>query len=77
MLREDIQEAVDEGRFHVYAIDTVDDGIEILTGIKAGKADKHGRYKKGTVNYAVQQGLEYFYKRYVKFAKETHGCLGK
>ncbi len=77
MLREDIQEAVDEGRFHVYAIDTVDDGIEILTGIRAGKADKHGRYKKGTVNYAVQQGLEYFYKRYVKFAKETHGCLGK
>lgn len=77
MLREDVLNAVDEGKFHIYAVDNVDDGIEILTSIKAGKPDKHGNYPKGTVNYAVQQGLEYFYKRYVKFAKETHGCLGR
>lgn len=77
MLREDILTAVDNGLFHVWAIDTVDDGIEILTGIEAGKSDKNGNYKKGTVNYAVQQGLDYLYKRYVHFAKETHGCLGK
>lgn len=77
MLREDVLNAVDEGKFHIYAVDNVDDGIEILTGIKAGKPDKHGNYPKGTINYAVRQGLEYFYKRYVKFAKETHGCLGR
>lgn len=77
MLREDVLNAVDERKFHIYAVDNVDDGIEILTGIKAGKPDKHGNYPKGTVNYAVRQGLEYFYKRYVKFAKETHGCLGR
>ena len=77
MLREDVLNAVDEGKFHIYAVDNVDDGIEILTGIKAGKPDKHGNYPKGTVNYAVRQGLEYFYKRYVKFARETHGCLGR
>ena len=77
MLREDVLNAVDEGKFHIYAVDNVNDGIEILTGIKAGKPDKHGNYPKGTVNYAVRQGLEYFYKRYVKFAKETHGCLGR
>ena len=77
MLREDVLNAVDEGKFHIYAVDNVDDGIEILTGIKAGKPDKHGNYPKGTVNYAVRQGLGYFYKRYVKFAKETHGCLGR
>ena len=77
MLREDVLNAVDEGKFHIYAVDNVDDGIEILTGIKAGKPDKHRNYPKGTVNYAVRQGLEYFYKRYVKFAKETHGCLGR
>ena len=77
MLREDVLNAVDEGKFHIYAVDNVDDGIEILTGIKAGKPDKHGNYPKGTVNYAVRQGLEYFYKRYVKFTKETHGCLGR
>ena len=77
MLREDVLNAVAEGKFHIYAVDNVDDGIEILTGIKAGKPDKHGNYPKGTVNYAVRQGLEYFYKRYVKFARETHGCLGR
>lgn len=77
MLRDDILNAVDEGRFHIYAVDTVDDGIEILTGKKAGKPDKHGRYPKNTVNCAVQDGLDYLYKRYVRFAKETHGCLGR
>lgn len=77
MLREDICQAVEDGNFNVWAVDTVDDGIEILTGIKAGVLDKHGHYPKGTVNYAVQQGLAYFYKCYARYAKETQGCLGK
>ncbi|MBE6467287.1 MAG: ATP-dependent protease [Alphaproteobacteria bacterium] len=77
MLREDICTAVDEEKFHIWAVDTVDDGIEILTGIKAGKADKDGKYPRGSVNNAVQQGLAKFYKCYAKYAKETHGCLGK
>lgn len=76
MLHDDVLAAVDEGKFHIYAIDTVDDGIEILTGMKAGTPDKKGRFPKGTVNYEVQQCLEHYYKRYVYFAKETHGCMG-
>ena len=75
MLREDVLQAVDEGLFHVWAVDTVDDGIEILTGKKAGQADKNGRFPRGSVNYAVQQNLEALYKRYVHYAKETHGCM--
>lgn len=75
MLREDVLKAVDEGRFHVWAVDTVDDGIEILTGVKAGCMDKHGRYPKGSVNHKVQESLEYYYKQYAKYAKETHGCM--
>ncbi len=75
MLREDILKAVDEGLFHVWAVDTVDDGIEILTGIKAGTMDKHGHYPKGSVNRQVQESLEYYYKQYAKYAKETHGCM--
>ncbi len=75
MLREDIRKAVDDGLFHVYAIDSVDDGIEILTGKTAGKPDKDGNYPKGTVNYMVQKSLDEYYKRYVEFAKETHGCM--
>ena len=58
-------------------VDTVDDGIEILTGMPAGKPNKNGEYPKGTVNYAVQKGLEHYYKCYVRYARETHGCLGK
>lgn len=77
MLREDILNAVDEGKFSVYAIDHVDDGIEILTGVKAGVADKNGKYPRNTVNNRVQKALEDYYKRYARFAKETHGSLGK
>ncbi len=75
MLREDVLDAVDNGLFSIYAIDTVDDGIELLTGIPAGKADKRGKFPKGTVNYKVQQSLEEYYKDYVKYAKETHGAI--
>lgn len=75
MLREDVVEAVENGQFSIYAIDNVDDGIELLTGIPAGKADRRGRFPKGTVNYLVQQSLEEYYKDYVKFAKETHGAV--
>ena len=75
MLREDVLEAVENGQFSIYAIDDVDDGIELLTGIPAGKADTRGRFPKGTVNYMVQQSLEEYYRDYVKFAKETHGAV--
>ena len=77
MLREDVLAAVDEGRFHIWAVDTVDDGIEILTDIPAGKPDKKGEFPKGSVNYLVKKSLENYYKKYVQFARETHGCLGK
>lgn len=75
MLRADILQAVEEGKFTIYAIDTVDDGIEILTGIKAGTADKNGEFEKGTVNYKVQEKLRQYYKDYARFAKETSGNL--
>ena len=76
MLREDVVAAVREGKFHIYAIDNVDDGIEILTGIKAGKANEKGEFPKGSVNYMVKQSLDNYYKLHAKYAKETFGCLG-
>lgn len=75
MLREDVINAVNEGKFHIYAIDNVDDGIEILTGIKAGKPNKQGVFPKNTVNWMVKQSLEKYYQRYVQYAKETLGCI--
>ena len=77
MLREDILAAVDDGKFHVYAVDTVDDGIEILTGVPAGKPDKNGNFPKGTVNFLVKQSLEKYYQSYVKYAFEMLVFLGK
>ena len=50
MLRQDVVDAVAAGRFHVYPIATIDEGIELLTGVPAGEPDAEGRYPEGTVN---------------------------
>ncbi|NLG26925.1 MAG: ATP-dependent protease, partial [Chloroflexi bacterium] len=57
MLREDVVQAVAEGRFHVYAIATIEQGIELLTGTPAGEPDAEGKYPAGTVYAAVQAKL--------------------
>jgi len=75
MLREDVVAAVRDGKFHIYAIDTVDDGIEILTGIKAGTANAKGEFPKGSVNYLVKQSLEEYYRIHAAYAKETFGSV--
>ncbi|MBI1888555.1 MAG: AAA family ATPase [Candidatus Spechtbacteria bacterium] len=62
MLRDDVIQAIKEGNFHVYAVRTIDEGIEILTGKKAGaeitRGEHKGQYPKGTVNYLVDQRLQ-------------------
>ncbi len=58
MLRKDVVKAISQGKFHVYAVKTVDEGIEILTGMKAGKRKKDGTYEDGTINYLVNKRLE-------------------
>ncbi len=57
MLRDDVVNAVEEGKFHVYAVSTIDQGIEILTGIDAGTRNEKGEYEEGTVNERVEQRL--------------------
>lgn len=57
MLREEIYEAVRLGKFHIYAIRTIDEGIEILTGIKAGKRLANGSFEEGTVYALVDKKL--------------------
>jgi lon-related putative ATP-dependent protease len=70
MLRKEVIDAVKKRKFHVYQVSTVEEGIEILTGVPAGKADKDGKYPDGTVYGAVQQQLEQYFKRALKFKKE-------
>ncbi|MCE9598627.1 MAG: AAA family ATPase [Spirochaetia bacterium] len=58
MLRDDVVQACAEKRFTVYAVDTVDEAIEILTKTKIGTPDQLGRIPKGTVNFYVNQRLD-------------------
>jgi lon-related putative ATP-dependent protease len=57
MLREEVVEAVREGRFHIYAVSTIDEGIALLTGREAGSKQEDGGYPEGTVNHAVQMKI--------------------
>ena len=61
MLNEEVINAVKEGKFTVYGVDSIDEGMEILTGLKAGSLNENGEYEDGTVNYLVQEKLYYYY----------------
>ena len=58
MLREDVVEAVRHGQFSVYPVASIDEGIEILTGVKAGERDAEGRFPAGTINRLVEDKLQ-------------------
>ncbi len=57
MVHKRVLAAVEEGRFHIYPVATVDRGIEILTGIPAGERGADGRYPEGSLNYKVEARL--------------------
>lgn len=57
MLKEELQKAIDEGKFNVYAIEYVEEGLEILTDMKAGELQQDGSYPEGTINYLVMRKL--------------------
>jgi lon-related putative ATP-dependent protease len=71
MLREDVVEAVKAGRFSIYAVRTIDEGIEILTGVKAGERAADGRFPAGTLNRMVEDKLKSFAERGRSFAKSA------
>jgi predicted ATP-dependent protease len=57
MLRQDVVEAVREGRFRVHAVETIDQGIELLTGVPAGERGADGRFPDGSINQRVEARL--------------------
>ena len=61
-LSDEVVEAVKNKKFHIYAVSNIDEGIEVLTGVPAGKKDKEGNFPAGTVNYLVYEKL----KKYAK-----------
>ena len=70
MLRQEVIDAVKENMFHIYAIKTVEDGIEILTGMKSGKKNVKGIYPKNSINYLVDNNLK-------EMARKMKGYLKK
>lgn len=57
MLKQEVIDAVAAGKFHIWSVRTIDEGIEILTGVPAGKADKKGNYPADTINGRAQHRL--------------------
>ena len=58
MLRHDVVEAAEAGKFRVYPVATIDEGIELLTGIAAGERDKSGEYPADSINGRIEKKLE-------------------
>jgi len=80
MLKEEVVEAVRGGNFHIYPISTIDEGIEVLTGVNAGKRLEDGSFEPDSINDRVQQRLATLAERLRDFTKgeeKTQGGSGK
>jgi lon-related putative ATP-dependent protease len=73
MLKQEVVESVKEGRFHIWPISTMEDGVEILTGMKAGALKPDGSYPKNTLFRKVDERLLELAEIASKFGKEEQG----
>ena len=65
-LADEIIDSVKKGLFKIYAVSTIDEGIEVLTGVPAGKKDKNGKFPAGSINYLVYEKL----KKYAEISEK-------
>jgi predicted ATP-dependent protease len=72
MLKDEVVRAVSEGKFHIWAVEKIDAGIEILTGVPAGERGQDGGYPKGTVNYQVNERLKAIAKGLKEFGEKKN-----
>ncbi len=71
MVSKEVIDAVKRKQFHIYQVSNVEEGIEILTGVKAGKPNKKGNFPRGTVYGEVQHKLKEYFKRSVELKKKS------
>ncbi|MBI5626070.1 MAG: AAA family ATPase [Nitrosomonadales bacterium] len=76
MLRRDVVEAAKAGRFNIYAVATVDEALELLTGISVGTPDVHGKLPEGSLNQLVAKRLKHLSELRRSFAKKTTSHRG-
>ena len=70
MLNDEVVQAVQEGQFHIWSVSDVDQGIELLTGIPAGKLGEDGSYPEGSVNFLVDQRMKAMVESMRRFAQQ-------
>lgn len=71
MLKEEIIEAARDGKFHIYPVRTIDEGIEVLTGVKAGERKPDGTFEEDTVNYLVDKRLREMAEVYKEYSESS------
>ncbi|MFZ0391189.1 MAG: ATP-binding protein [Calditrichia bacterium] len=76
MLKGEVIDAVKAGKFHIWAIDTIEDGLELLTGHQAGRRLRNGRFPKDSIYCLVENKLRTFTRRTIEFRKSA-GALSK
>jgi lon-related putative ATP-dependent protease len=67
MLKEEIIEAAESGKFRIYPVKTIDEGIEVLTGVKAGEKGPDGSFEEGSINYRVDNRLREMAERFREY----------
>ena len=74
MLNRDVIDAVVAGQFHIYPIQTIDEGIEVLTGVEAGVADGDGQFPPESINGRVKGRLMALAEAQIAFSKAAESA---
>jgi predicted ATP-dependent protease len=77
MLRKDVIDAVSEGQFHIWAVETINEIVELMTDMETGERQKDGSYPEDTFNYAIMSKLEEFSKSIKASTKNVIQNSGK
>jgi predicted ATP-dependent protease len=73
VLRPDVAKAIEEGQFHIWTAETIEQGIELLTGVPAGERGADGKYPEGSIYGLVEKRLDGFYH---ELKQHEHGGTG-
>lgn len=73
MLRKDVRDAVEADQFQIYSVETVDEGMELLTGLEMGEPDQDGLYPEGTINHKVMNQLNQLADKRRAFSTPENG----
>jgi hypothetical protein len=72
MLNDEVVEAVRNGQFSIWQVRTIDEGIEILTGVPAGVRDEQGTFPEGSVHRLVEDRLRDFAEAAMSFSRQAN-----